>query len=405
MDSGNAPPTFTIPPSGIPTKSAAAVTIGNVGDGLTVTEGTDPISSISLSCSGGDLTVTLSGSVVVSAGANGSANMTLASGASETEYNTVLATLTYKGDSDFRGKDTITITVNDGTFSPAGNFYVLNDTQAIKLTKAAGGTYANLIAAANLLYGTLVSGSTGNILMTSTDDQAGVDVDTITLNIDTPVPTITSDGGGDTAAVNAAENQTAVTTVTATDPSGFGLTYFLDVSGGVDHAHFSIDMDSGVLTFNTAKGFFTPDDDDTDGVYEVSVGVSNGSYFDYQDISVTVTNVAPIITNESNAFIYDGLTTVRQCLATDGPGTTLTWSITGGDDAGFFSIGSSSGILTFDSPPDFNDPQDLDTDNVYEVTVQVSDSLATDTQAISVEVIERVGGLTLRRRRRRKRQL
>ncbi len=32
------------------------------------------------------------------------------------------------------------------------------------------------------------------------------------------IPTITSNGGGDTAAVSIAENTTAVTTVTATDP-------------------------------------------------------------------------------------------------------------------------------------------------------------------------------------------
>ena len=39
------------------------------------------------------------------------------------------------------------------------------------------------------------------------------------------------------------------------------------------------------------------------------------------------------------------------------------------DDAEDLSI-SSGGVLTFDSPPDYEDPADANTDNVYEVTVE-----------------------------------
>ena len=109
------------------------------------------------------------------------------------------------------------------------------------------------------------------------------------------IPTITSDGGGPTAAINAAENQTAVTTVTYTDADLPADTITYSVSG-VDAALFSIDG-SGVLTFNTAPDFETPTDADSNGVYEVTVQVDDGNLgIDTQAISITVTddNDAPL---------------------------------------------------------------------------------------------------------------
>ena len=67
---------------------------------------------------------------------------------------------------------------------------------------------------------------------------------------DDAAPLITSNGGGATAAVNVAENTTAVTTVTATEPSSnFAIT------GGADAALFSIDTNSGRLTFIAPPDF------------------------------------------------------------------------------------------------------------------------------------------------------
>jgi hypothetical protein len=105
-------------------------------------------------------------------------------------------------------------------------------------------------------------------------------------------PTITSNGGGDTAAVNAAENQTAVTDVQATDDSdseGSGLTY--SISGGADSDRFDIVGTTGVLTFKVAPDFETPTDAGANNVYDVQVTVTDsGSLTDIQDIAVTVTD-------------------------------------------------------------------------------------------------------------------
>ena len=58
-------------------------------------------------------------------------------------------------------------------------------------------------------------------------------------------------------------------------------------------------------------------------------------------------------------------------------GATLTYSIIGGADAAKFTINATTGVLTFVSAPDFEAPADAGANNVYDVTVQVSDGTLT----------------------------
>ncbi len=90
-------------------------------------------------------------------------------------------------------------------------------------------------------------------------------------------PTITSNGGGPNADIVVSENQTAVTTVIATDPDSPPdppLTYSL--SGGADQGAFSIGASSGVLTFNAAPDFENPTDGGGNNIYDVIVQVDDG---------------------------------------------------------------------------------------------------------------------------------
>ena len=113
---------------------------------------------------------------------------------------------------------------------------------------------------------------------------------TITVGNTNDAPTITSDGGGATASVSAAENQTAVTTVTASDVD-VGDTPTFSISGGADAGLFSL-TSGGVLTFNAGQDFETFADSDNDGVYEVEVTADDGNGgTDVQLIAVTVTDV------------------------------------------------------------------------------------------------------------------
>ncbi len=113
-------------------------------------------------------------------------------------------------------------------------------------------------------------------------------------------PTVTSDGGDASASVSAAENQTAVTDVEATDnidSEGAGLTY--SMTGGADQARFTLNATSGLLTFTTAPDFESPGDAGTDNVYDVQVTVTDShSQADAQDLAVTVTD-------ENDGEFYD----------------------------------------------------------------------------------------------------
>ncbi|WDH54757.1 VCBS domain-containing protein [Pseudomonas chlororaphis] len=215
------------------------------------------------------------------------------------------------------------------------------------------------------------------------------------------LPTITSNGGGTTASINVAENTAAVTTVAATDVDLPAQTLSYSIVGGADAAKFSIVSGTGALSFISAPNFEAPADSGTNNVYDVIVRASDGTLFDDQAIAVTVTGVndnSPVITSNgggttASVNVAENTTAVTTVTATDAdlPTQTLSYSIlnTAGTDFGKFSI-SSSGVLTFNSAPDYENPQDIggtDGDNAYVVDVQVADGNGgTDTQTITVNV-------------------
>ena len=215
---------------------------------------------------------------------------------------------------------------------------------------------------------------------TLTDTQA-ISVTVQPVNDNNPV--ITSDGGGATASVNVNENTTVVTTVTATDADLPAQTLSYAIAGGADAAFFTIDGNTGALTFLAAPDYEAPADADSDNVYEVTVQASDGTLTDTQAISVSVQPVNdnnPVITSDgggatASVNVNENDTAVTTVTATDAdlPAQTLTYAIAGGADATFFTIDSNTGSLTFLAPPDFESPADANGDNVYEVTVQVTD--------------------------------
>ena len=130
----------------------------------------------------------------------------------------------------------------------------------------------------------------------------------------------------------------------------------------------------------------------------MTVQVSDGTLTDSQALAVTVTPVNdnnPVITSNgggANAAvsIAENTTAVTTVTATDAdlPAQTLTYSISGGADAARFTINSATGVLSFASAPDYEAPADAGANNVYNVTVQVSDGTFTDSQAIAVTVTD-----------------
>ena len=240
------------------------------------------------------------------------------------------------------------------------------------------------------------------IIEVTVSDGNNSDVQTITVTVTdgNDAPVITSNGGGATADVNAAENQTAVTTVIVSDPDVPAQTMTYSITGGADNSHFSINSSLGVVTFNSAPDYENPVDANTDGEFIIEVTVSDGTTTDVQTITVTVTDVndnAPVITSNGGGATADvnaaeNQTAVTTITATDADTTgTLTYSITGGADNSHFSINESFGVLTFNNAKDYENPDDANTDGDFIVEVTVSDGITTDVQTITVTVTDVVG--------------
>ena len=116
-------------------------------------------------------------------------------------------------------------------------------------------------------------------------------------------------------------------------------------------------------------------------------GGGGGGYGDGGGGDYGGTNSTPSFTNSTSAYsVQENQTSAFTATASDADGDALTFTISSGSDAGLFSIGESSGVVTFVAEPDFEIPGDANTDNVYELTVRVSDGTAAATQAFTVTV-------------------
>ena len=92
----------------------------------------------------------------------------------------------------------------------------------------------------------------------------------------------------------------------------------------------------------------------------------------------------------STISLNEGITEVLNVGATDADGDSLTYSIGSQDpsnDATNFSI-STAGVISFNSAPDWENPSDYNTDNIYTINVSVSDGTETVVQDISVVVLD-----------------
>jgi VCBS repeat-containing protein len=196
-----------------------------------------------------------------------------------------------------------------------------------------------------------------------------------------PAATITS-----SSTVSVAENSVLAHSLTANE------TVTWSILAGGDGAKFELSSSTLRWASNGTKNYESPDDANTDNVYSVTVrATDSGANTTDQTISVTVTNVneAPTITSSSTFSMAENTTAVGTLTSTDpDAGATKAWSIIGGADQAKFTINSSTGALAFATAPDYENPTDANTDNVYVVQVQVSDGSLTANQTINVTVTD-----------------
>ncbi|MGB1159143.1 MAG: cadherin repeat domain-containing protein [Porticoccaceae bacterium] len=108
-------------------------------------------------------------------------------------------------------------------------------------------------------------------------------------------------------------------------------------------------------------------------------------------------NTAPELVAPKDYSIDENTTEVARFKASDAEGDTLTYSISGAD-ASLLSIDAASGVLTFQASPDYEDPQDNNSANIYSLTVSASDGQLSSSLAIVIRVNnvdEGLGGLNM----------
>ena len=156
---------------------------------------------------------------------------------------------------------------------------------------------------------------------------------------------------------------------------------------------------------DTEQTFTLAATDDTDADPDESVTLSFGMLPDGvtaetpTEATVTIVdndaaNNAPSFTSSTTFTPVENQTTVGTVVASDDDASDdiTDYEISGGTDQALFSIVSTSGVLTFQAAPNYEDPQDANTDNAYVVVVQATsgtgDREQTGTQTITVTVMD-----------------
>ena len=180
-----------------------------------------------------------------------------------------------------------------------------------------------------------------------------------------------------------------IATYVATDPDATTGTMSWDLQGN-DAGDFTITSTvNGTvnLYFAAPPNFEGPADTGTNNVYDVTVRVrDNGAtrLQDTQGVAITVQDVneTPVISGDNSPDFaeieYDetsAVLTIGAYSATDDEGDSVTWAVSG-TDATHFSINSTTGELSFSIQPDFENPADTASNNMYEIVLEAEDDNA-----------------------------
>ena len=129
--------------------------------------------------------------------------------------------------------------------------------------------------------------------------------------------------------------------------------------------------------------------------YDVQIQAKNGegtSAWSPSGTGSTEANADPEITSPATANVPENTTSVLTVQASDDDDQVTGYSIENGADASLFSIVSSTGVLTFKTAPNFENPQDSGRNNVYGVVVRATSGgvgrVKTVDQTITVTVID-----------------
>jgi VCBS repeat-containing protein len=190
-----------------------------------------------------------------------------------------------------------------------------------------------------------------------------------------------------TSSFSIAEGSTAIGTIAASDPDASStLSYTIS---GTDSSKFSINASSGAVAFLSPPNFESPTDNGLDNTYNFTVTVSDGSLSSSQSIAVAVGNVneAPSFSIASaQSYVENSGATILVTANDPDASSSLTYTLSG-TDASKFTI-SSSGVLSFSSAPDYEAPSDSGSNNVFNVSIAVSDGVNSSSVALVISLTD-----------------
>ena len=345
---------------------------------------------------------------------------------------TFISAPNYESPSDFNSDNTVefTVVVSDGSLTAQADYSFeiidVNESPSIATTEisdiAEGVSSIATISAsdpdagASLTYSLVDSNGAKDEGLLSIDSSTGVVAFISAPNFETPTDVgadnkiefsvLVSDGSLEvsqdysfsitnvneaptisTSSFSIAEGSTAIGTIAASDPDASStLSYTIS---GTDSSKFSINASSGAVAFLSPPNFESPTDNGLDNTYNFTVTVSDGSLSSSQSIAVAVGNVneAPSFSIASaQSYVENSGATISVAANDPDASSSLTYTLSG-TDASKFTI-SSSGVLSFSSAPDYEAPSDSGSNNVFNVSVAVSDGVNSSSVALVISLTD-----------------
>jgi hypothetical protein len=183
------------------------------------------------------------------------------------------------------------------------------------------------------------------------------------------------------------ENNISVTTVSVSDVEGDAIGFSLT---GDDKELFAI-SGTGSITFVSNPDFENPSDSGQDNIYDINVVASDGTDSVTQAITIQILDVEnegnPVIAGLASSIAVDeNQGSVTQFTVSDPQNDTIAASLSGADKDLFALIFDGSAATLTMSSVDYESPVDLDSNNIYSVSVNFSDDLNTTTQTVEFSI-------------------